>query len=99
MGLTGKIEVLIKLYGPFLEAAGEGELKIGSPAPSSLKALLDLLRGFLGKKFEGLLLDGEGNLQDDVLLLLNNRVMSIRDLETELKNGDEISIIKLISGG
>ncbi|MBS7609339.1 MoaD/ThiS family protein [Candidatus Bathyarchaeota archaeon] len=97
--MTGKIEVLVKLYGPFWEIAGDGELKICSPAPSNLKTLLDLLRGSLGKKFEELLIDGEGNLQDDVLLLLNNRILSIRDVESELKNGDEISIIKLISGG
>jgi molybdopterin converting factor small subunit len=97
--MAGEVEILVRLYGPFLEAVGKGELRISCPRLSSLRALLELLRQSLGEKFEALLLNENGNLQDDVLLLLNNKVLSIRDMDLKLNDGDELCLIKVISSG
>lgn len=99
MAADAEAEVLVRLYGALMEAAGQGELKVRAPNPLSVGGLLDRLREGLGEEFKGLLVYEDGGLREDILLLLNNRVLSLRDLGTRLGNGDGLSLMKVISGG
>lgn len=58
---------------------------------------------FLEKKFSGFknnVVDSNGNLKEDILVFKNgSNILSLEGVATQLKDGDEISIIPFAAGG
>ncbi len=79
------------------EREGEFEIKEGS----SLSDLLDEIAKTRGENFKGLIDAERGNIVDPTYIVTVNGILADRlnGMGTKLKNGDEVALMTLISGG
>lgn len=65
----------------------------------NVKEVIEKLVEMYGKQLAVRLLDEEGNLRRYVNVYVNDRNVRSEDVETELKDGDEVLILPAVSGG
>jgi molybdopterin synthase sulfur carrier subunit len=87
-------EVRVRFFATFREASGCPE---SSVTASDLSGLLDALSARHGEPFERLVRD---RAADAFVVLVNGRnAGQLRGLDTELADGDEVSLFPPVSGG
>ncbi|QCX34092.1 MoaD/ThiS family protein [Caloramator sp. E03] len=70
------------------------------PLYNDVRELLDNLCKKYGKEFEEKIYTEEGNLSDDVIILVNGRHIAHLDgINTKLKEDDEVCIFPVAAGG
>ncbi len=92
----GKVNV--KLYGAAIEAAKQqAETKVDA---SNVRELLNRLCEKFGDSFKRKVIDSNGGPQSFVNVYVNNTdIRYLNDVETELKDGDEVLILPAVAGG
>ncbi|MEM2904372.1 MAG: MoaD/ThiS family protein, partial [Candidatus Bathyarchaeia archaeon] len=65
----------------------------------TVRELLQGLTAKFGERFEAALLGEDGALKHDAVLLLNQAVLTMRELGRVLKTGDRVTLYQTISGG
>ena len=91
--------VQVDLYGGFRELAGTPRLMVKLPDAGTISELLRLLVARYGEEFKETLLQDDGWLRFDAVLLLNQIVLTIRDLGRALRAGDRLTLYQTITGG
>jgi len=80
LGPGGPVEVRVDRYGGFREAVGTSRLNVKLSEAETVRGLLQHLTAYHGPRFQSALLEENGVLRHDAVLLLNEAVMTIRDL-------------------
>lgn len=91
-------KVMVKFYGAAIEAAKrQAETQIDA---SSVRELLAKLSENYGDSFKQKVLDSNGAPQAFVNVFVNNTdIRHLEELETLLKDGDEVLILPAVAGG
>ncbi|ABM80008.1 ubiquitin-like small modifier protein 1 [Hyperthermus butylicus] len=92
------MKITVRLYAGFHEAVGSTELELEVPKGVTV---LDVAR-ILEEKFPGLRgrLVKDGELQDDVLVLVNGRSIEwLEGVKTKLRSGDRVAFFPPAAGG
>jgi molybdopterin converting factor small subunit len=86
-------------YTTQLKAAlGRGTEEVDLPDSSTLPQLLQRLTEIHGTAFRDLALDGQGRPLPSILLCIGDEQVD-GDSASQLKDGDEVTILSAISGG
>ena len=92
------VNVILKLMAIFSTDVGLTEIDY-----SNVETLGDVIVQFMseyGKKIRKNFIDSQGNLETHVVILVNGRnYLFLEDLNTKLKDGDEIVISPPLVGG
>ncbi|TYP47447.1 molybdopterin synthase sulfur carrier subunit [Thermosediminibacter litoriperuensis] len=87
----------VKLFAYLRDYTGVKEIEVGHCR--TVRQLLKELCGIFGKKFAREVFDGE-NLSGRVIVLVNGmNILHLENLDTELKEDDEISLFPVVAGG
>ena len=92
------MKITVRLYAGFHEAVGSTELELEVPENATV---LDVAK-ILEEKFPGLRghLVENGELQDDVLVLVNGRSIEwLEGAKTRLRDGDRVAFFPPAAGG
>ncbi|MEM2897057.1 MAG: MoaD family protein [Candidatus Bathyarchaeia archaeon] len=88
----------VNFFGGIIEATG-GEKKIEVEV-SNVKELLDDLVSTYGKAFKERILESDGQPKRFINIFINNKdIRFLKNLNTEIKDGDEILIVPAVGGG
>ncbi len=91
------MSVKVELSGGLARASGE---KHATVEASSLHEALEKLTARYGEKFKNRLFDEGGKPRRFINIYVNGRdCRFLRRLETELREGDTVSLIPAVSGG
>jgi len=90
-------EVRITLFGALRRAVGKEEVEVKA---STLREALDRLVSRYGGQFKERVYDQTGKPRSFINIYINGKdIRFLKNLDTVLKNGDEISMIPAVSGG
>lgn len=91
-------QVTVKLYGAAVEAAKQqAETKVEA---SNIRELLRRLGEDFGDAFKQKITDSDGGPQSFVNVYVNNTdIRHLSDVDTKLKDGDEVLILPAVAGG
>ncbi|MDH5447761.1 MAG: MoaD family protein [Candidatus Bathyarchaeota archaeon] len=95
------MRVSVRMFTTLRELAGKGEetLEFGVGVVTVKDVLGELVRRH-GKAFKDYLYDEEERVEEHLQLLVNGkRVGLLEELETRLKEGDQVAIVPPIGGG
>jgi len=91
------VKVKVTLFGALAKTAGEKAVEIEA---STLKDAIDRLIERYGEKFEDKIYDEKGKVRRFVNIYVNGKdIRFLNSLETQLNDGDNISIIPAVGGG
>ena len=91
-------QVNVKFFGLVVEAANKQTHTQANA--STVRELLDNLSAEFGDGFRKKLFDPKGELQGFVNIFVNNTdVRHLKELDTPLKDGDEVLILPAVAGG
>lgn len=94
------IIVKVKLLGVFRGLADIDQLPVEAVHPD-VRSVIRTMIDHISEKGKSIPIDLESNdLRSNALLLLNGKEISVlKDLETEVNDGDELVIIPVVHGG
>jgi len=91
------VKVKVTLFGALAKTAGEKAVEIEA---STLKDAVDKLIERYGEKFKSRIYDEKGKVRRFVNIYINGKdIRFLNHLETQLNDGDNISIIPAVGGG
>jgi len=95
------VKVTVKAFATIREAIGEfGKISLEFPEQVTVKNLIEVLSKNFGEKFNSEVLDDNGLPKKTIKIFVNGRDIEFLDgLSTNLKDGDEVSLIPPIAGG
>jgi molybdopterin synthase sulfur carrier subunit len=95
------MRVSVRMFTTLRELAGKSEETLELNAGVvTIKDVLEELVKLHGKAFKDYLYDKEEKVQEHLQLLVNGkRVNFLEELETRLKEGDQVAIVPPIGGG
>jgi molybdopterin synthase sulfur carrier subunit len=94
------MEVEVRYYAMLREAAGRKKEMIELPEKASVGDLMNLVVGKYGDDFYRYVYDGQKRVRDYLSFMLNGiNVNSINGFETQLKDGDVLSVLPPVGGG
>ncbi|MGD2142432.1 MAG: MoaD family protein [Candidatus Bathyarchaeota archaeon] len=90
----------MRYYAMLREAAGRKKEMIELPEKASVGDLMNLVVGKYGDDFYRYVYDGQKRVRDYLSFMLNGiNVNSINGFETQLKDGDVLSVLPPVGGG
>ncbi|MFW6038170.1 MAG: ubiquitin-like small modifier protein 1 [Candidatus Saliniplasma sp.] len=91
------MSVKIKLFANIAEKAGQRIIEVdASNVREAFEILEERFGGFQGELFK----EDEKNLRDNITVIKDGRnITYLNGLETELKDGDKLSVFPLVGGG
>lgn len=91
----------MRLFTTLRELAGKGEEPLEFDVGSvTVKGVLEELAKRYGKLFKNYLYNEEGRVREHLQLLVNGKSISLlEELDTRLKEGDEVAIVPPVGGG
>jgi len=88
----------MKFLTTYRDIAGCRETEI--PAPQNVKALLEALVSLYGDPMRKKLLDADGELLEDAVLLVNGKHISLLSgIDTTLSDDDKVSLFSAVAAG
>ena len=92
------VALTVNFFGGLREVT-KGEKNVQVTA-TSVKTLLDHLASMYGNAFKERVLDPTGAPKRFINILVNNKdIRFLKNLETELKEGDEVILLPAVGGG
>ncbi len=91
------IVVHVRYLGKIADIAGKKEETLRLSG-TSLKDLIGLLVETYGERMKNILLDADGKLSENIIILVNHRPIG-GNINTKLNNSSRISILPFVSGG
>lgn len=91
-------KVIVKFFGAAIEAANrQTERKVEA---STVQELLTSLSSYYGDSFKQKVLDSNDEPQAFVNVFVNNTdIRHLKNLETPLRDGDEVLVLPAVAGG
>ncbi|MBS7655620.1 MoaD/ThiS family protein [Candidatus Bathyarchaeota archaeon] len=94
------MKVKLKLYGDLKAKANKSEIELSMPKGSKVRDLLFIISKNFNEEFKEALLNSSGKLKPTIIMLVNGRNIDfINKLETQLADGDIISLVPAVFGG
>ncbi|MEM1524537.1 MAG: ubiquitin-like small modifier protein 1 [Nitrososphaerales archaeon] len=95
------MRVLIKAFATLREILGStGQIQLELKDNINVNTLLNILAEKYGEQFTRYIFNEKGELNPFVKIFINGRnIEFLKGLETELKNGDVITLIPPVAGG
>lgn len=94
------IEVKFTFLSSLMDITKRREIDFTINEKSTIRSALERLRSELGNNFEKSIFTSSGRLNSFILILLNGKdIRHLNGLNTNIKNGDEISMIPAVAGG
>jgi len=95
------VKVSVRLFTVLRELAGKGEETLEFNAEAvTVRGVLEELVKHHGKAFKDYLYDEERNVREHLQLLVNGKSVDLLDnLNTQLKEGDQVAIVPPVGGG
>ena len=94
------MRVQVRLFGDIGTLAGQSNLAVELDDPADVATLLGALDRQTGRSISSSVLFDERTIHPAVALLVNgNNVLLGKGLGTSLREGDQVSMMPLISGG
>jgi molybdopterin synthase sulfur carrier subunit len=95
------ISVRVLLFGTFRQASGIGELELELPKESNIGGVVEGLLSRVGERLRRELIDPlSGTPLPNALILLNGvEINNLDGLETEVRDGDTITLLPVVHGG
>lgn len=99
--MVSAVRVSVRLFTTLRELAGKSEESLEfSVSEITVRDVLEELAKGHGKAFKDYLYNEKGRVGEHLQLLVNGKsVTSMEDLETLLKEGDEVAIVPPVGGG
>jgi len=92
------MKVTVMFFGSLVDAAGS-QKNVEVSASTVSNALAELCSRF-GEKFRTQLFDENGEVRRSYNFLVNNRnIRFLKQFDTELRDGDKLTILPVIGGG
>ncbi|MEM3732983.1 MAG: MoaD family protein, partial [Candidatus Bathyarchaeia archaeon] len=89
-----------KLYGDLKAKANKNEIEFNMLEGAKVKDLLLIISKEFNEEFKEALLDSSGKLKPTIIMLVNGRNIDfINKLETQLTDGDVVSLVPAVFGG
>lgn len=94
------VKVKVRLLGVFRGLFGKSEIDL-KLRQTTVRSVVQTIATSLSKEARGLLIDAELNdPRPNALILLNGKEISVlKGLETEVKEGDEVTLVPVSHGG
>lgn len=94
------VKVKVRLLGVFRGVSGKSEMNLKLDQ-ATVRNVVQTIAKSLSKEARGLLIDAELNdPRPNALILLNGKEINVlKGLETEVKEGDEVTLIPVSHGG
>jgi len=94
------VKVKVKLLGVFRGFSSKSEMHL-KPEQATVRSVVQAIAKSLSNEAKGLLIDAELNdPRPNALILLNGKEINVLNgLETEVQEGDEITLIPVSHGG
>jgi len=94
------VKVNVKLLGVFRGFSGKSRISLKIPQPT-VKSMIQKLADSLSAQAKRMLIDPELNdPRPNALILVNGKEIGVlKGLETEIKEGDEVTLIPVSHGG
>ncbi|MEM2227196.1 MAG: ubiquitin-like small modifier protein 1 [Candidatus Bathyarchaeia archaeon] len=94
------MKVKLKLYGDLKAKANKNEIEFNMLEGAKVKDLLFIISKEFNEEFKEALLDSSGKLKPTIIMLVNGRNIDfINKLETQLTDGDVVSLVPAVFGG
>ena len=92
------MRITVKALRPFKEALGSGDLELERPEAETVEALI---RALIEEypAFRDHALDDNGNIDLTLNIMVSGRPVGENDLDSTLKDGDEVLLFMPLSGG
>jgi len=95
-----KMTISVKLVGAFRHFSGTEELELDSKVPTSVDALINELVKKVPEIEQSLIDRQLENPRPNALILVNGiEIGVLDDMETKIKDGDEIVLVPVVHGG
>jgi molybdopterin synthase sulfur carrier subunit len=93
--------VRVLFFGTFRQASGIGELELELPKESNIGGVVEGLLSRVGERLRRELIDPlSGTPLPNALILLNGvEINNLDGLETEVRDGDTITLLPVVHGG
>jgi len=94
------LEVEVRLYAMLREIANKKVERVSLPPKSSVGDLVDLLVARYGDEFRSYIYDSEKQVRSYLSYMLNGvNVNSLNGFDTQLNDGDVLSLLPPVGGG
>jgi len=95
------VKVSVRLFTTLRELAGKGEKTLEFDTKTVIvKDVLETLVKLHGKAFRDYLFDEKKKVREHLQLLVNGKSVSLlEELDTQLKDGDQVAIVPPVGGG
>jgi len=94
------VKISVKFFTTLREIVGKKEEFLEFSKAVNVGAVLKQLSKMHGKDFDEYVFDELGDVRGHLQVLVNGQsVTTMRDLKTQLKNGDQVAILPPVGGG
>ncbi len=94
------MRVRVKFFGDLYELIGTFKLELEVTNGLSIRDLIDLISHTFNPKFTEAVLDGDGKLKGEYVVLVNGKAIEwLNGLATKLNNNDEVVFLPPAEGG
>lgn len=94
------MRVRVKFFGGLYELIGAFKIELEAPNGISVRDLIDLISRTFNPKFAEAVLDGDGKLRGEYVVLINGKAIEWLDgLAAKLSDNDEVVFLPPAEGG
>ncbi|WP_054858031.1 MoaD/ThiS family protein [Vulcanisaeta sp. JCM 16159] len=94
------MRVRVKFFGGLYELIGTFKIELEVPNNLSVGGLIDLITHTFNPKFTEAVLDGDGKLRSEYVVLVNGKAIEwLNGLATKLSDNDEVVFLPPAEGG
>ncbi|ADN51373.1 MoaD/ThiS family protein [Vulcanisaeta distributa] len=94
------MRIKVKFFGDLYELVGAFRIELETPNGLSIRDLIDLISHTFNPKFAEAVLDGDGRLRGEYVVLVNGKAIEwLNGLATKLNDNDEVVFLPPAEGG
>ncbi|MFB6470724.1 MAG: MoaD/ThiS family protein [Vulcanisaeta sp. AZ3] len=94
------MRIRVKFFGDLYELIGTFRVELEVPKGLTIRDLINLVSHTFNPKFSEAILDGDGRLRGEYVVLINGKSIEfLRGLDTELSDDEEVVFLPPAEGG